>query len=341
MIKYIKYRDPRTGKIGYIRKNDAQLKSKSGSYGDHGNIFKTWWKYLTSNSNKIQKQTQNFDTNAYVKRKNAQYGKRRNSAIELLDFINTGGNKNRGKKINPTATVRGTYQRPTQDARTSQDRFQQSQYKKNTPVRKKQTVQRQQPITKDYQLDDVVITAKKPVKKTQSTRTASISNSYNTPVRKRSVRRVEREEPLPLLNNPNYINDNDVRGIQFIPYNFDGYDNLLEIFNKKCLKIINSKKSNYKKASFVDILSIIGFIIVFLIFVISIVYSRFQDLNLIEDKKIFISIIILGIGFALTFPKNLKNYKKNEHLSSVDLKGLIISLSGFLFIILGFWKLFK
>lgn len=98
MIKYIKYRDPRTGKIGYIRKNDAQLKSKSGSYGDHGNIFKTWWKYLTSNSNKIQKQTQNFDTNAYVKRKNAQYGKRRNTAIELLDFINTGGNKNRGKK---------------------------------------------------------------------------------------------------------------------------------------------------------------------------------------------------------------------------------------------------
>lgn len=226
MIKYIKYRDPRTGKIGYIRKNDAQLKSKSGSYGDHGNIFKTWWKYLTSNSNKIQKQTQNFDTNAYVKRKNAKYGKRRNTAVELLDFINTGGNKNRGKKINPTATVRGTYQRPTRDVRTSQDRFQQSQYKKNTPVRKKQTVQRQQPITQDYQLDDVVITAKKPVKKTQSTRTASISNSYNTPVRKRSVRRVEREEPLPLLNNPNYINDNDVRGIQFIPQNFDGYDDI-------------------------------------------------------------------------------------------------------------------
>lgn len=178
MIKYIKYRDPRTGKIGYIRKNDAQLKSKSGSYGDHGNIFKTWWKYLTSNSNKIQKQTQNFDTNAYVKRKNARYGKRRNTAIELLDFINTGGNKNRGKKINPTATVRSTYQRPTQDVRTSQDRFQQSQYKKNTPVRKK------------------------------------------------PVRRVEREEPLPLLNNPNYINDNDVRGIQFIPQNFDGYDDI-------------------------------------------------------------------------------------------------------------------
>ena len=218
MIKYIKYRDPRTGKIGYIRKNDAQLKSKSGSYGDHGNIFKTWWKYLTSNANKIRKQTQNFDTNAYVKRKNAQYGKRRNTAIELLDFINTGGNKNRGKKINPTATVRGTYQRPTQDVRTSQDRFQQSQYKKNAPVRKKQTVQRQQPITQDYQLDDVV--------KTQSTRTASISNSYNTPVRKKSVRRVERQEPLPLLNNPNYINDNDVRGIQFIPQNFDGYDDI-------------------------------------------------------------------------------------------------------------------
>lgn len=226
MIKYIKYRDPRTGKIGYIRKNDAQLKSKSGSYGDHGNIFKTWWKYLTSNSNKIQKQTQNFDTNAYVKRKNARYGKRRNTAIELLDFINTGGNKNRGKKINPTATVRSTYQRPTQDVRTSQDRFQQSQYKKNTPVRKKQTVQRQQPITQDYQLDDVVITAKRPVKKTQSTRTTSGSNSYNTPVRKRPIRRVEREEPLPLLNNPNYINDNDVRGIQFIPQNFDGYDDI-------------------------------------------------------------------------------------------------------------------
>lgn len=226
MIKYVKYRDPRTGKIGYIRKNDAQLKSKSGSYGDHGNIFKTWWKYLTSNANKIQKQTQNFDTNAYVKRKNAQYGKRRNTAIELLDFINTGGNKNRGKKINPTATVRSTYQRPTQDIRTSQDRFQQSQYKKNTPVRKKQTVQRRQPITQDYQLDDVVITAKRPVKKTQSTRTASISNSYNTPVRKRPIRRVEREEPLPLLNNPNYINDNDVRGIQFIPQNFDGYDDI-------------------------------------------------------------------------------------------------------------------
>ena len=226
MIKYIKYRDPRTGKIGYIRKNDAQLKSKSGSYGDHGNIFKTWWKYLTSNSNKIQKQTQNFDTNAYVKRKNAQYGKRRNTAIELLNFINTGGNKNRGKKINPTATVRGTYQRPTQDVRTSQDRFQQSQYKKNTPVRKKQTVQRQQPITQDYQLDDVVITAKRPVKKTQPTRTTSRSNSYNTPVRKRPIRRVKREEPLPLLNNPNYINDNDVRGIQFIPQNFDGYDDI-------------------------------------------------------------------------------------------------------------------
>lgn len=226
MIKYIKYRDPRTGKIGYIRKNDAQLKSKSGSYGDHGNIFKTWWKYLTSNSNKIQKQTQNFDTNAYVKRKNARYGKRRNTAIELLDFINTGGNKNRGKKINPTATVRSTYQRPTQDVRTSQDRFQQSQYKKNTPVRKKQTVQRQQPITQDYQLDDVIITAKRPVKKTQSTRTTSGSNSYNTPVRKRPIRRVEREEPLPLLNNPNYINDNDVRGIQFIPQNFDGYDDI-------------------------------------------------------------------------------------------------------------------
>lgn len=226
MIKYIKYRDPRTGKIGYIRKNDAQLKSKSGSYGDHGNIFKTWWKYLTSNSNKIQKQTQNFDTNAYVKRKNTRYGKRRNTAIELLDFINTGGNKNRGKKINPTATVRSTYQRPTQDVRTSQDRFQQSQYKKNTPVRKKQTVQRQQPITQDYQLDDVVITAKRPVKKTQSTRTTSGSNSYNTPVRKRPIRRVEREEPLPLLNNPNYINDNDVRGIQFIPQNFDGYDDI-------------------------------------------------------------------------------------------------------------------
>lgn len=226
MIKYVKYRDPRTGKIGYIRKNDAQLKSKSGSYGDHGNIFKTWWKYLTSNANKIQKQTQNFNTNAYVKRKNAQYGKRRNTAIELLDFINTGGNKNRGKKINPTATVRSTYQRPTQDVRTSQDRFQQSQYKKNTPVRKKQTVQRQQPITQDYQLDDVVITAKRPVKKTQPTRTASGSNSYNTPVRKRPIRRVKREEPLPLLNNPNYINDNDVRGIQFIPQNFDGYDDI-------------------------------------------------------------------------------------------------------------------
>ena len=226
MIKYVKYRDPRTGKIGYIRKNDAQLKSKSGSYGDHGNIFKTWWKYLTSNANKIQKQTQNFDTNAYVKRKNAQYGKRRNTAIELLDFINTGGNKNRGKKINPTATVRSTYQRPTQDVITSQDKCQQSQYKKNTPVRKKRTVQRQQPITQDYQLDDVVITAKRPIKKTQPTRTASISNSYNTPVRKRSVRRVEREEPLPLLNNPNYINDNDVRGIQFIPQNFDGYDDI-------------------------------------------------------------------------------------------------------------------
>ena len=226
MIKYVKYRDPRTGKIGYIRKNDAQLKSKSGSYGDHGNIFKTWWKYLTSNANKIQKQTQNFDTNAYVKRKNAQYGKRRNTAIELLDFINTGGNKNRGKKINPTATVRGTYQRPTQDVRTSQDKFQQSQYKKNTPVRKKQTVQRQQPITQDYQLDDVVITAKRPVKKTQPTRTASGSNSYNTQVRKRPIRRVEMKEPLPLLNNPNYINDNDVRGIQFIPQNFDGYDDI-------------------------------------------------------------------------------------------------------------------
>lgn len=226
MIKYIKYRDPRTGKIGYIRKNDAQLKSKSGSYGDHGNIFKTWWKYLTSNSNKIQKQTQNFDTNAYVKRKNARYGKRRNTAIELLDFINTGGNKNRGKKINPTATVRSTYQRPTQDVRTSQDRFQQSQYKKNTLVRKKQTVQRQQPITQDYQLDDVVITAKRPIKKTQPIKTTSRSNSYNTPVRKRPVRRVEREEPLPLLNNPNYINDNDVRGIQFIPQNFDGYDDI-------------------------------------------------------------------------------------------------------------------
>lgn len=192
MIKYVKYRDPRTGKIGYIRKNDAQLKSKSGSYGDHGNIFKTQWKYLTSNANKIRKQTQNFDTNAYVKRKNAQYGKRRNTTIELLDFINTGGNKNRGKKINPTATVRGTYQRPTQD----------------------------------YQSDDVVITAKRPVKKTQPTRTTSGSNSYNTPIRKKPIRRVEREEQLPLLNNPNYINDNDVRGIQFIPQNFDGYDDI-------------------------------------------------------------------------------------------------------------------
>lgn len=37
-----------------------------------GIYLKTWWKYLTSNANKIQKQTQNFDTNAYVKRKNAQ-----------------------------------------------------------------------------------------------------------------------------------------------------------------------------------------------------------------------------------------------------------------------------
>ena len=43
------------------------------------------------------------------------------------------------------------------------------------------------------------------------------SNSYNTPIRKKPIRRIEREEPLPLLNNPNYINDNDVRGIQFIP----------------------------------------------------------------------------------------------------------------------------
>lgn len=165
--KYVKYRDPGTGKIGYIKKNDAQLTSKSGSYGDHGNIFQTWGKYFTSNERKVEKQIQD-----YQKRKQQGNSKK-----------------------------------------TSQDKFQQKQYKK-------QVQSEQKPITADGgQLQEVVVTAKRPAKKQVTSR----QNSYNAPTRKRPVRRVGRKEELPLLNNPNYVDDASTRGIRFIPQTPDDY----------------------------------------------------------------------------------------------------------------------
>lgn len=167
--KYVRYRDPRTGKIGYIKKNDAQLTSKSGSYGDHGNIFQTWGKYLTSNERKVEKQI-------------ADYQKRK---------------------------------RQSNLRKTSQDKFQQKQYKKQV-----QSEQNSANTMNGGQLQEVIVTAKRPTRKTQ---TASRQNSHNTPTRKRPVRRVQREEQLPLLNNPNYVDDASTRGIRFIPQTPDNY----------------------------------------------------------------------------------------------------------------------
>lgn len=99
--------------------------------------------------------------------------------------------------------------------RTSQNKFQQKQYKKSD-----QSKQNYAKTIDGSSLQKVVITAKRPTKKTQST---SRQNSYNVPTRKRPIRRVQREEQLPLLNNPNYVEDASTRGIRFIPQFPDDY----------------------------------------------------------------------------------------------------------------------
>lgn len=158
--------------------------------------------------------------------------------LKFMGYVNSGNGK-RGKNIDPTATVKNTYKVPQSRTKvnerkvekqiadyqkrkrqsnlrkTSQDKFQQKQYKKQV-----QSEQNSANTMDGVQLQEVVVTAKRPTRKTQTT---SRQNSYNTPTRKRPVRRVQREEQLPLLNNPNYVDDASTRGIRFIPQTPDDY----------------------------------------------------------------------------------------------------------------------
>lgn len=158
--------------------------------------------------------------------------------LKFMGYVNSGNGK-RGKNIDPTATVKNTYKVPQSRTKvnerkvekqiadyqkrkrqsnlrkTSQDKFQQKQYKKQV-----QSEQNSANTMDGVQLQEVVVTAKRPTRKTQTT---SRQNSYNTPTRKRPVRRVQREEQLSLLNNPNYVDDASTRGIRFIPQTPDDY----------------------------------------------------------------------------------------------------------------------
>lgn len=115
----------------------------------------------------------------------------------------------------------------SQSTKTSQDQFQQKQYKKQNQTKRPAQKQRQVKTTDGYQVPEFVVIAKKPAQKRSTNNTNSSRRTrVFTPKHVSNTRQRNTEPDLPLLNNPNYIDDNATSGIRFIPSNFDGYDDI-------------------------------------------------------------------------------------------------------------------
>lgn len=112
-----------------------------------------------------------------------------------------------------------------EDDQTSQDRFQQKQYKKQVQVKRSAQKRQQVKTNNNYQVPEVVVTAKRPAQKrsTSNTNSSRRERTTNTSRRTYNTRQRNVEPELPLLNNPNYIDSDTASGIRFIPNNFDGY----------------------------------------------------------------------------------------------------------------------
>lgn len=133
-----------------------------------------------------------------------------------------------------------------EDDQTSQDRFQQKQYKKQVQVKRSAQKRQQVKTNNNYQVPEVVVTAKRPAQKrpTSNTNSSRRERTTNTSRRTYNTRQRNVEPELPLLNNPNYIDSDTASGIRFIPNNFDGYDDILG--RKQSQQILDQADTNDK-----------------------------------------------------------------------------------------------
>lgn len=131
------------------------------------------------------------------------------------------------------------------------------------------------------------------------------------------------------------IDDKD----DFIDYT--SYSDLVTIFNKNYSEILDAKKCKHIEKSIIDILNMVGLIIVLLGLISGYIFLHINEMNYLAKEKLSAFIIIMGIGLALTFPKNLKDFNENNGSDLVNGKGIIGSLFGLVLIIAGIWLLIR
>ena len=205
-VRYVKYTDPRTGKVGYIKQKDAQ-----------------WSSYKT------EKQRRAEDKEAI---KNSWLGR-----LFRKIFLDTPSGKKENydhlrldthSNLDPK---RGKYQsskRTSDGQHTSQDKFQKTKY----AVQRKAAPARQERM-KDYTLDEVVKTATRPVqrKAAPAKRATSGDKSRRRTIPTRTTPRYsnpkqvihpDADDTPVTMQNPNHTPATD--NIQFRPLNYFGME---------------------------------------------------------------------------------------------------------------------